>query len=60
MRLTLILSKQQNCIDSTLDPNVVYAGEIEKLKAANMKPEEQITLEPFERDHCVVIGSYSP
>ena len=30
----------------------VFASEVEKLKA------EQVTLEPFERDHACVIGGY--
>lgn len=34
------------------------AGEIEKLKKEMIKPREQITLEPYERDHAVVIAQY--
>lgn len=25
-----------------------------------MKPQEQLTLEPYERDHAVVVGVYRP
>ena len=25
-----------------------------------MKPQEQLTLEPYERDHAVVVGIYRP
>ena len=28
------------------------------MKDEGLKPEEQLTLEPYERDHAVVIGSY--
>ena len=28
------------------------------MKTEKMKPKEQITLEPFERDHAVVVGEY--
>ena len=32
--------------------------EIQKLRDEGLKPEEQLTLEPYERDHAVGIGSY--
>jgi rRNA 2'-O-methyltransferase fibrillarin len=53
-----VISIKANCIDSTVEASVVFAKEVEKLQADGFKPEEQITLEPFERDHCVVVGSY--
>jgi rRNA 2'-O-methyltransferase fibrillarin len=49
---------QANCIDSTAQPEAVFAGEVKKLQAEKMKPQEQITLEPYERDHAVVVGTY--
>ncbi|KAH7945365.1 hypothetical protein HPB49_010023 [Dermacentor silvarum] len=49
-----------NCIDSTAEPEAVFAGEVEKLKQERLKPQEQITLEPYERDHAVVVGTYRP
>ncbi|KAJ5075811.1 rRNA/tRNA 2'-o-methyltransferase fibrillarin-like protein [Anaeramoeba ignava] len=55
-----IISIKANCIDSTISPEAVFAGEIDKLKEANLKPKEQVTLEPYERDHAVVIGTYRP
>ena len=45
-------------VDSTADPALVFAQEVNKLKEENFKPEEQITLEPYERDHAVVVGEY--
>jgi rRNA 2'-O-methyltransferase fibrillarin len=30
------------------------------MKSEKMKPKEQLTLEPFERDHAVVVGEYRP
>jgi hypothetical protein len=32
--------------------------QVNKLKKDNFKPQEQVTLEPYERDHAVVIGAY--
>ena len=51
---------QANCIDSTAEAEVVFAGEVKKMQAERMKPQEQVTLEPYERDHAVVVGIYRP
>lgn len=50
--------RQANCIDSTAAPEAVFAGEVKKLLAEKLKPAEQLTLEPYERDHAVVVGTY--
>ena len=31
---------------------------LRKLKENKFRPKEQLTLEPYERDHAVVIGEY--
>jgi rRNA 2'-O-methyltransferase fibrillarin len=36
----------------------VFVVQVNKLKKDNFKPQEQVTLEPYERDHAVVIGTY--
>lgn len=53
-----VISIKANCIDSTIAPEAVFAAEVKKLKKMKLKPIEQITLEPYDRDHAVVIGSY--
>ncbi len=53
-RYLLFLYSQANCIDSTAKPEVVFAGEIDKLREDHLKPSEQVSLEPYERDHAVV------
>lgn len=53
-----VISIKANCIDSTLEASVVFADEVNKMKKDRLKPLEQVTLEPFERDHCVVVGVY--
>ncbi|VVC25633.1 S-adenosyl-L-methionine-dependent methyltransferase,Fibrillarin,Fibrillarin, conserved site [Cinara cedri] len=55
-----VISIKANCIDSTAEPAAVFAQEIEKLKNDKLKPTEQLTLEPYERDHAVVVGVYRP
>ncbi|VAI80299.1 unnamed protein product [Triticum turgidum subsp. durum] len=53
-----VISIKANCIDSTQAPEAVFAAEVEKLKLEQFKPSEQVTLEPFERDHACVVGGY--
>lgn len=53
-----VISIKANCIDSTVPAEAVFASEIKKLKEAQFRPKEQLTLEPYERDHAVVIGEY--
>ncbi|XP_022236935.1 rRNA 2'-O-methyltransferase fibrillarin-like isoform X2 [Limulus polyphemus] len=55
-----VISIKANCIDSTAEPEAVFANEVKKLQAERLKPQEQITLEPYERDHAVVVGIYRP
>ncbi|RDI78817.1 hypothetical protein Vi05172_g11235 [Venturia inaequalis] len=54
----VVVSIKANCIDSTAAPEVVFAREVEKLRSERIKPKEQLTLEPFERDHAMVAGIY--
>ena len=37
-----ILIFQANCIDSTAEPEAVFAGEVKKMQAEKMKPQEQV------------------
>lgn len=55
-----VISIKANCIDSTNKAEVVFANEIDKMKEMGLTPEEYLTLEPYERDHAVVVGSYRP
>lgn len=55
-----VISVKASCIDSTAAPEAVFAKERSKLASENLKPQEQLTLEPYERDHAVVVGVYRP
>ena len=55
-----VISIKASCIDSTAEPAAVFMEEIRKMKDEKMKPQEQLTLEPYERDHAVVVGTYRP
>ncbi|KAL5394357.1 Small subunit processome complex component [Paraphaeosphaeria minitans] len=54
----VLISIKANCIDSTAAPEVVFASEVNKMREMGIKPREQLTLEPFERDHALVAGIY--
>ncbi|KFM26348.1 Mediator of RNA polymerase II transcription subunit 36a [Auxenochlorella protothecoides] len=53
-----VISIKASCIDSTAPPEAVFAREVKKLQEQQLKPKEQVTLEPYERDHAVVVGVY--
>ena len=52
------ISIKANCVDSSKEPAKVFAEEVEKMKKDKLKPKEQITLEPFEKDHAIVVSTY--
>ncbi len=55
-----VISIKASCIDSTAAPEAVFRREVSKLTSENFKPLEQLTLEPYERDHCILISQYRP
>jgi len=55
-----VIAIKASCIDSTAAPEAVFRREVTKLQSENFKPLEQLTLEPYERDHAVVISEYRP
>ena len=55
-----VISIKASCIDSTAAPEAVFAREVKKLVELQLKPKEQVTLEPYERDHAVVVGVFRP
>ena len=59
-RGAFVISIKASCVDSTKQPEVVFASEIENLRSYKFRPTERISLEPYERDHIVVTGMYRP
>ncbi|XP_010537166.1 PREDICTED: mediator of RNA polymerase II transcription subunit 36a [Tarenaya hassleriana] len=53
-----VISIKANCIDSTVPAEAVFQSEVKKLQQEQFRPAEQVTLEPFERDHACVVGGY--
>lgn len=56
----MLISIKANCIDSTAPPEQVFAQEVEKLRQEKFFPKEQLTLEPYERDHAVSHALHPP
>merc|ERR1712207_59885 len=56
----VVISIKANCVDSTAAPEAVFASEVDKLRKDGVKPKEQLTLEPYHRDHALVTGVYRP
>jgi len=54
----LLISIKASCIDSTAPPEQVFASEVAKLREDKFIPKEQLTLEPYERDHAMVSCVY--
>ena len=54
----VVISIKASCIDSTASAEQVFAREVSKLQEENFKPLEQLTLEPYERDHAVVTAIF--
>ncbi len=38
----------------------LWLVQVKKLQEQVLKPREQVTLEPYERDHAMVVGVYRP
>lgn len=55
-----VIAVKASCIDSTAAPEAVFRREVGKLQSEGFRPLEQLTLEPYERDHAVVIAQYRP
>lgn len=53
-----LISIKANCVDSTASPESVYASEIEVLRKEQCKAREKLSLEPYHRDHALVLGNY--
>ncbi|EYU25121.1 hypothetical protein ABFS82_06G031200 [Erythranthe guttata] len=53
-----VISVKANCIDSTVPAELVFAVEVKRLRVDRFKPVEQVTLEPYERDHAIIVGGY--
>lgn len=56
----VVMSIKANCINSAIPAETVFAEEVNILRKNEVKPKEQVSLEPFEKDHAVIVGIYKP
>ncbi|KAI5192225.1 rRNA 2'-O-methyltransferase fibrillarin [Nematocida sp. AWRm77] len=54
----IVISIKANCVDSVKAPAEVFANEVNVLRKMEIAPKEQVTLEPYERDHAIVVGIF--
>lgn len=64
-----VISIKANCIDSTAEPEAVFAGEVNKLKEEKFKPREQVGRAIFRlcympvglgKDGCLISAILNP
>jgi len=55
-----VFSIKASCVDSTADPEIVFKQQTNELKEYGLKTKEQVTIEPFERNHAIAAGVYKP
>lgn len=52
-----VISFKASNIDSTVFVEAVFPSEVKKMQQENLKPQEQLTLEPYQGDCTVVVCS---
>lgn len=55
-----MIAIKASCIDSTKPPKVVFQSEVEKLREEGLVPKKYITLDPYQKDHAMVVGFFRP
>lgn len=56
----ILISIKASCVDSSIPADQVFANEVNWLKKNEFKPLEQVTLEPYERNHALLVGMFKP
>lgn len=56
----IMISIKASCVDSSVPAEKVFADEVNWLKKNNFKPKEQVTLEPYEKNHAMIAGVFVP
>jgi rRNA 2'-O-methyltransferase fibrillarin len=54
-----LITIKASCIDSTIDPDKVYADQVNVCRQSGIKPKEQLDLGQFQRGHAMIIGEYN-
>lgn len=56
----ILISIKASCVNSSVPAEKVFADEVNWLKQNKFKPLEQVTLEPYEKNHAMIVGIYKP
>lgn len=56
----ILISIKASCVDSSIPAETVFANEVNWLKKNQFKPQEQVTLEPYEKNHAMIVGLFKP
>lgn len=56
----IILAIKARSVDVTKEPSDVYKKEVSTLRGRGFKIEDTIHLEPFDKDHAMVVARYEP
>ncbi|OIR56531.1 MAG: rRNA 2'-O-methyltransferase fibrillarin [Amphiamblys sp. WSBS2006] len=54
----VLLSIKASCVDSTAEATTVFAQEVSRMRGEMIKPREQVLLDPYEKEHALVVGVY--
>ena len=53
-----MLAVKSRSIDVTKEPSEIYAREVKVLEGNGFNVTEVIRLEPYEKDHAMIVGQY--
>jgi len=56
----ILISVKASCVDSSAPAEKVFADEVNWLRKNDFKPLEQVSLEPYEKNHAMIAGIYRP
>lgn len=56
----ILISIKASCVNSSIPSEQVFADEVNWLKKNEFKPIEQVTLEPYEKNHAIIAGTFRP
>ncbi|XP_077301525.1 uncharacterized protein LOC143922174 [Arctopsyche grandis] len=56
----VVISIKASCVDSSVPADKVFSDEVNWLKKNDFKPIEQVTLEPYEKNHAMLVGLFRP
>lgn len=56
----IMISIKASCVNSSIPAEQVFADEVNWLRKNSFKPREQVTLEPYEKNHAMIVGIFTP